>query len=1271
MRLAVIRGTLTTVEDFPAPLVAAAVRTGYWSAERSLSTIDRLSRPAERAACCYHLLAGADLDVRGRRPVESRLIRLAGLRPVESRLIPFAGLLKAELPARTLLSGVHLMSPAAARPWRPRWARPPRWSSGRCRAELASPELRHEDLVAADVVEILVKVPEARVPRLVERIGDTLLAALNELTASSDDVDDKPELGSLATDLGKHLVRRLLDRGPRLARTRQALDSFTELLPSHPDAEGFRRRLDAALAAAPDATTPSPPWTAPTLTSLMPSPASLFPAAVAEATSDDKHVFDEFARRTAGPALLASMLTVQSLSPEEIGAIIEVLFQPGDVVGQFIMLQTFAQSVDQPDMGASVRAVKAQLLCQAVNHAFRTGTLSVLWETIPSELYAEVDLQRVLDLALSLPAEEQRSAYWHTVNQRGLPPLTANIPRLAALHGILPLLTADQVGQAFDDLLRIPDPAVRRLAMAMLAPFLSREQAKTAVEDLGTVGEARELAWAYSALGAPDDWAAAASAEIADGTSLAEIVKLRPDLDIVAPLRRMDHNNRLDALWAVAEDGDDPLPPEIIAAILDLPANNERGTYSWRAMALAAAAHRVSDDWLAAAWVATSTLPRRLDIGDAALMGYYWGYEYPQAAVVQKLAPRLTGPLARRAFEAVRDLPWLPREDILATLAQTADSALAGDIADAALDAYRRLRDLPDGGGVAWDGAVIPVLDAGFRDRREARLAELLAALADRLDPERLRAARQLALDVENIGPRAWLPARLIPYLDPADRRELLAPALVSALAFVNSQLDRLDLVGDLMPFVQEELDRSADAIRDFVRSRFPGHGPGFLLDATELAALNGADHAEYVRLLGLPPTAAEAEAALTGPDAESYLTEVILRPGYSGSLAELLAGFIAQAPAAARPAVLAGAAEILPGDVYRALVDDTLNELTGGPEVDDQALAALIPMLDDDGLSRIIEVAARLDGPELPPEPELAGEIFRYFLDGLLRQADDQKLFETARRNLWVYALEYERQTERMKKTAGALRGDRVNVFLTIAEHLPPNGRRLLLDRVGTLPDIEQADAIMTLLPRLQDADSRTALREATLRLRSPLARFWALFAGQDELGESPEWASFASATTERFADPLSRAAARCLLAHFMPDERVDRPAARWTSSNEVTGELDRLRVLAATAHCGRSDPATATRLAATVSALGAPEQIVPAALLLARAVDLRRAEPADRTVIVKALSAHLRHRAGGGRAGLLAEVATLAPLLRTLSDDEHTRTAASIRAITTDWRW
>ena len=337
---------------------------------------------------------------------------------------------------------------------------------------------------------------------------------------------------------------------------------------------------------------------------------------------------------------------------------------------------------------------------------------------------------------------------------------------------------------------------------------------------------------------------------------------------------------------------------------------------------------------------------------------------------------------------------------------------------------------------------------------------------------------------------------------------------------------------------------------------------------------------------------------------------------------------------------------------------------------MDDQALAAMIPMLDDDGLSRIIEVASRLDGPELPPEPELAREIFRYFLDDLL-QARDQQLFGIARRNLRAYALEYEQRTNRMQKTLGALRGDRVNVFLTVAEHLPRTGRRLLLDRVGTLPDIEQADAIMALLSRLEDADSRAALREAALRLRSPLARFWALFAGQGELGESPEWASYASATTERFADPLSRAAARCLLAHFMPDERVDRAAWSLDEFEEVTGELDRLRVLAATAHCGRDDPATATRLAATVSTFGTPEQIVPAALLLARHVDLRRAGPADRTVILKALSAHLRHSAGNGRAALLAEVATLAPLLRTLSDDEHRQTAASIRAVTIDWRW
>ncbi|MEV2241090.1 hypothetical protein [Micromonospora sp. NPDC049891] len=1259
VRLAVIRSTLTTVEDFPAAVVAAAVRTGYWTPERSLSTIDRLSRAAERAVCCHGLLATADLDVRGRRPVESRLIQLAGL-PAN------------ELPARTLLSGLRLMSSAGREAVAIAIQETARVVEWQIPAGVAGPELRHEDVVAADAVEILIEVPEARTPRLVERIGDALLEALTELAAERDDDAAVPELGNLAIEMRKYVTRRLLDRGPRLARTRQALTAFAELIPSHPDPAGFRRRLEAALASAPESTPSPAAWETPTLASLMPSPPSFFPTAVAEATSNDKQVFEEFTRRAGGPAVLAALLTAQELSPEDIGAIIEVMFRPGDVVGQFVLLQTLAQSVNQPNIAAAVHTVKAQLLCQAISHAFRTGTLPVLWESIPSDLYADADLQRVLDLALTLPAEEQRSAFWHTVNQRGLPPLASNIPRLAALQGLLQVLTAAQRRQAFDNLRGIPDTAVRRLAMAMLGPYLSREQARAAIADLGTIDDARELAWAYSVLGAPAAWAAAACAEITDGTSLAEIVKLRPDLNVVAPLRRMDHNNRLDALWAIAGDGNDPLPPELTAEILDLPADNERGSYSWRAMALGAAAHRVSDDWLPAAWVAASNLPRRLRIGDAALMGYHWSYEYPQAAVVQELAPRLTGPLARRAFEAVRDLPWLPREDTFATLAKTVDANLAGDIADAALAGYHRLRELPDGNEVAWDGTVIPRLNERFRGEREARLAELIAALADRLDPERLRAASRLALDFRNVGPRAWLPARLMPHLDPADRRDLLASALVGALAFVGGELDRLDLVADLMPFVREELARSAREVIEFVHSRFPEHGPGFVLDEAELAALDRADHAEYVRLLGLPPTAAEVRAALTGPDAEPFLTEVILRPFYSGNLAKLLARFIADSPAASRPAVLVGAAEILPADVYRALVDDTLDELTGGSEVDDEALAALIPLLDDDGLFRIIDVAAQLDGPALPPEPELACDIFRYFLDGLRRLSGDQELFDTARRNLWIYAAEYERQNERMEKIIGTLRGDRVDVLLTLAEHLPPSGRRLLLDRVGTLPDLEQADAIMALLPRLEDAESRAALREATMRLRSPLARFWALFGGQNELEESPEWTGFASVTAERFANPLSRAGARCLLSHFMPDEQVDRAGRTLDEFGEAADEVDRLRMLAAAAHGGRDDSAIATRLAATVAALRESERI-PAALLLARRdVDLGQAEPADRTVIVRALSAHLRRRAGGGRAALLAEVATLAPLLRALNDDDqHARTVAAISAVTTDWHW
>ena len=81
---------------------------------------------------------------------------------------------------------------------------------------------------------------------------------------------------------------------------------------------------------------------------------------------------------------------------------------------------------------------------------------------------------------------------------------------------------------------------------------------------------------------------------------------------------------------------------------------------------------------------------------------------------------------------------------------------------------------------------------------------------------------------------------------------------------------------------------------------------------------------------------------------------------------------------------------------------------------------------------------------------------------------------------------------------------------------------------------------------------------------------------------------------------------------------------------------------------------------------------QGVPFLLLARRDVDLSRAQPADRTLIVRALSVHLRRRASVGRAALLEEVAKLAPLLRALNEgDELTRTATAIRAVTTDWHW
>ena len=198
VRLAVIRGTLTTVEDFPASVMTAAVRTGYWTPERTLSTIDRLSRPAERAVCCHYLLASADLDVHGRRPVESRLIRLAGL-PTD------------ELPARTLLSGLHLMSSAGREAVAIAIQETARVVEWQMPDKVAPPELPHEDVVAADAVEILFAGlfrGDGGLPRLPRRNALVVLfAAFGRLHRF---VDVQARSGDMAPCRGKHAAKLVL-----------------------------------------------------------------------------------------------------------------------------------------------------------------------------------------------------------------------------------------------------------------------------------------------------------------------------------------------------------------------------------------------------------------------------------------------------------------------------------------------------------------------------------------------------------------------------------------------------------------------------------------------------------------------------------------------------------------------------------------------------------------------------------------------------------------------------------------------------------------------------------------------------------------------------------------------------------------------------------------------------------------------------------------------------------------------------------------------------
>ncbi|MEU6992700.1 hypothetical protein ABZ953_18850 [Streptomyces sp. NPDC046465] len=1384
IRLALLRGSMKAADDIPSRVVVAAVATGLWSAQRALSTIGRAASAGEQADGYYRLLALAPIDAATRKTVQARIVALASLPGDEipaRTLLEGVALLDAGARA-AVAAGIEETAPIVSWQVPARFAskriRPEGLEAGEAVALLcAVPEIRRPRLVER-VAEALLDdlaglTREDAEPPPADGGDEPLLAQLQRdsfawlIDPRHRLVRAGQALAELAALLVGHPAReRFVERlGTLVAEVRDAetrsrlADAYGLTLPGEggggppasdvtddpatsgaadgPDA-ARARRLSLVRDVVHRLTSPLPEPSA--------SPLSTAPTDSGDATLDEltlrwfaerqppyverrepqddpegdgKREFRAFTRRAGGPAVIASLLTVQELSDDTVGAMIDAVYLPRELPGQMALVELLTKHKDLADTTAAVRKVKGHLLRCALAHT--PVSPHAAWDGLSAEQLRDADFRPVLDFALGLPAEQRRSAYWHTAMGRGIPLEVRTVPRLAALALLLPHLDTGQLAEAFADVLAVEDSEVRLLGLELFGPYLGAEQVARAVDSLRAAPDAREVAWLLGELaalldpsgeerGELEERAADVIARVDAGADLAEAVLRRLHRtglpldaaslgsETAALLHRMDPNNRLDAVLVLLSGTEGALTADLAAQIIGLPVVNDRTTYSCRGFALVAAAERFADDWIPAAWYAAQELPRRLSIGDAPAWGWDWRYEYPYAAAVEALVPRLRGPLARQAFEAAKDMPWEPRERIMRLLADHADDGLSRDLFDHATAVHRSYQELPDTAEPPFplEGTVVTQSAVNFKGLREVQLAELTAAVVTRLDAGRLAEAARLAREFSNCGPRAWLPGKLLPAL--ADRSGLPAPAAelraaliasgtVAAMEFIAGETDRLDLLAELLPHLREATEEQAAPVREFVIRHVPRHGSGFLLSRDEIASLDSERTEEYFRLLGVEDRA-EVEAGLSG-DADHqrrFLVRVILRPFFAGSLEQTLTQLLVDAPVLARAAVLDATAELLDPGNHRAIVDHTVAQLLGEPMEEKErleALGAILPSLTQAQRDELVEIATHPDVQGVRESRDVSRKVFALLLDDLRTPAHADGRFSRVRHNRYAHTLRNKVREDRVMDALGLVHGGRAEFLAVLAENLTEAAARRLAERVAHLPDLERADVSVTLLPLLS-GEARAALVAGVRGLTDPFARFWAAFAGQEELdGDAdPSWAGFVHDTAMAFegrADQAAQAdragACACLLLLVgYADADTRKTWCAWVISR--LGGLpdeDALRVTAGLAAVVRDDDALNAALVDAVCSRQADGTVHAGALILARhGVDLSALTEPRRTRLHALLSRRLRGLADRGRPDLLVALAAESPLIGALStQSELSAIARGVHEVCFTWRW
>ncbi|MBB5857859.1 hypothetical protein ACFQ05_19810 [Amycolatopsis umgeniensis] len=1291
LRIALVRATLSSADEVPPALVAAAVRTGCWTVRRAAATIDRHPTSGHRGQMLSGLLRAmsTDDDLWG---------------PLVAQLAELAFLPSPDLPAEALLSGLDLLEPPERLAVVDRIATDVAvLPTGAPFAPVAGPRVLAETAVLA-----IETVPEAGRPVFLAKVADSLLDNFTPSapTRPEQASDRQKSLWELSL---QHVGETTFDPRPAFAQAAELLARLAGFLPALPTGQRLAERLAAVVARVPDQERRDSLVRA--FETAFPDGGLVWPADEPEdsaaedvalpdderrpvETDDDEGPpawFVAEMRRSVGPVLAGFAAEAQGLPDEVLYRFVREAAAPQDLVTQLFALPAAPVS----------RKIRAGLLIAALDHHFRRGTLRAAWHGVAPQCLVDVEWNAVLTFVLTLPAEEERTALHlaygeqrearHLVDGSNHAADAERIPRLAALRLTLPYLTEEQVGIAFTNLISLTDPWTLRLALEMLAPRLDTAQVAQGLRELRAGGDAREQVWFLLELVRgldPADprrqrimrWSLDAIAAMRTGADLGLFTATEdlPVEQILDALRAVDDNNRTDAFLAIARATSGPLPAEIVEESLLLPVLNATGHYSPRCEVIASIADRFPDETVEAAFHAAMELPRRLDIGDSQLWGWNWGYEYPLGSALRELAPRLRGESAEAAFTACRDLPWIAREDVLEQLAAQADGPLAAALFDYSIAIHDQYLNLPDSApaGHPLEGTVVTEPISHFKLNHEVHLAEMIAATASKLDPSRLRQAVAQAQALRAGGPNAWLPARLLPFLDEDQREPLLSGAVIAALEFVGHDPSRLDLVTDLLPGMHAEISRRREPLDRFLGQRFDGRHD--LLTEEEFHVLSEKDGQEYLHLTGADLLAEMRTLIEAGDGAgvRAMLIKVMLSPLYAENLQQALTGMLTGAPLRTRIDALENMKEILQPGAHASVVRMALQQVVDGelePMDRVRHLAALLPHLDQDTRDGLVAVASRLPGPQIEDERERRSAFLLLTLKEFEKPLMRDRRFDEFRHSSTMQLIrrgisDHDSSPLQQHRTA------RVPLLDALGPTLSEAGVALAVELVrGMSDEMERAGGVAALLP-VATGESRGILRSVLTGLTSPFARWLVLFTSMETLraDEDPTLTEFARSTAEDFLEPKEVAVFLLLLIDYAHDERRE-----WIGrALALAGTLpvdDRLKIMAIAAQHGKTDPGLARMVADHVCALPTPASVHDGWTMATRmGIGGASLTDAQLSQVRLAESAHLRAAARRGRAELLRTLAETSGAIAELTTSEGVLDIAqAVRDICVEWHW